>query len=403
MNKKAIIIKDISKLYPLKSNRSVNSSVAVMGQKAPNFSALKNLHLDVNRGEIIGIIGPNGAGKSTLLKLIGGITLPSSGTIEVNGFLVSILEVGVGFLPDLTGYENIIFSGRLHGLSKKEIISKIDRITEMFGFREFMDIAVKYYSTGMYMRLAFALISQIKADIYLLDEVLGVGDFSFQHRVLNEIREMKKRNATVCIVTHAPMNIADICDRMVLLNKSELIFAGTPASAINEYQKLINSPNVIPSQSECTLDESMLAKKKISMYTDETIIFEIEAAKLFSMHTCSDTFNVTEDITAEIHFKYKLLTSLTIRFLIKNFQESVLFSKEISVDSAPEVLSCKLKINLPRGTLNPATYKFDIFVEDGNKLICCYSNVFIFKVIDINKPVSFGYLNPPVSIELERM
>ena len=184
------------------------------------FWVLKGFNLTVKKGESVGLYGPNGAGKSTILKLIAKVTYPDKGKIIVNGKVAPLIEIGAGFHPDLTGKENIFMNGAILGMSIKEIKSKIEDIIEFSGIREFIDMPVKKYSSGMYLRLAFSVAIHSEADIYLFDEILAVGDEEFQKKCLKKIIQLKKNhNKTLLFVTHNRQLMEDITDRIVFLKK----------------------------------------------------------------------------------------------------------------------------------------------------------------------------------------
>jgi len=184
------------------------------------FWVLKCFNLTVKKGESVGLYGPNGAGKSTILKLIAKVTYPDKGKIIVNGKVAPLIEIGAGFHPDLTGRENIFMNGAILGMSIKEIKSKMEDIIEFSGIREFIDMPVKKYSSGMYLRLAFSIAIHSEADIYLFDEILAVGDEEFQKKCLKKIIQLKKNhNKTLLFVTHNRQLMEDITDRIVFLKK----------------------------------------------------------------------------------------------------------------------------------------------------------------------------------------
>lgn len=223
-NDKAIIIKGLSKEY-FKKNSSQAGIFSKFNQNktGKSFLALNNINLEIKRGEVIGIIGPNGAGKSTLLKILAEVTPPTSGSVEIFGKVASILEIGIGFQPDLSGYENIFLSGKLYGLNHKQISSKLDGIIEMFGFPDFIHTEIKYYSSGMYMRLAFSLIVHIDADILLFDEVLSVGDSSFTQQVLKRLEKLKALNKTIIFVTHNPDHFMTLTKTFYSIDKGKIV------------------------------------------------------------------------------------------------------------------------------------------------------------------------------------
>ncbi|MDA3819029.1 MAG: ABC transporter ATP-binding protein, partial [Candidatus Delongbacteria bacterium] len=215
--------------------QNLSKSYRLCNKKGNTVKALDNVSLNINQGEVVGIIGPNGSGKSTLLKILSEITAPDSGTIKIHGKVASILEVGTGFNPDLSVLKNIYLNARLHGMKKKEVDEKFDAIVELFGFRHFLDTPVKQYSSGMYMRLAFAVVVYIDADIYLFDEILSVGDLTFQNKIIDRIKMLNNKNKTICIVTHAPNIIAEFVNRISLLMKGKITNTGHPNEVIYKY------------------------------------------------------------------------------------------------------------------------------------------------------------------------
>lgn len=201
------------------------------------FWALKDISLSVGRGEVLGIIGHNGAGKSTILKLLSGLLKPTSGTIEVNGSLSALIEIGAGFHPDLTGRENIFLNGAILGLSRAQVASKLDQIVEFSGLAEFLDTPVKRYSSGMYARLGFSVAAHIDPDILIVDEVLSVGDFVFQRKCLQRMRENRDRGATIIFVSHNLDAVASFCHRVILLDHGRIVVEGEPKKVIAAYME----------------------------------------------------------------------------------------------------------------------------------------------------------------------
>lgn len=205
-------------------------------EQGRRFYALQGIDLSVRRGETLGIIGHNGAGKSTLLKLISRITLPSEGRIELNGRVSSLLEVGTGFHPELTGRENIYLNGAILGMRKSEIDSKIDDIIAFSETEQFIDTPVKRYSSGMYVKLAFAVAAHLDSEILIMDEILAVGDMSFQKKCLKKMREAaREKGCTVLYVSHNMSTIRSLCDRCIVLDHGRKIFDGDVAKAISIY------------------------------------------------------------------------------------------------------------------------------------------------------------------------
>lgn len=203
-------------------------------KKSNDFYALKDINLEIKKGESVGIIGRNGAGKSTLLKILAEVVEPTEGTIEINGTVASVLEVGMGFHPELTGRENVYLSGTMLGIPKKKIAEKFDEIVDFAGVQKFIDTPVKHYSSGMYVRLAFSVVANINADILLFDEVLSVGDLSYQTKCLKKIREMSLQNKTILFVGHNVSQIAEFCQK-ILWFKNGFVYKCGSREIINDY------------------------------------------------------------------------------------------------------------------------------------------------------------------------
>jgi len=192
--------------------------------KQDEFWALKNINISLKRGECIGLYGPNGAGKSTILKLIAHVTYPTLGTIKVNGSIAPLIEIGAGFHPDLTGRENIYMNGAIIGMSIKQIKEKMGDIIRFSEIENFIDMPVKKYSSGMYLRLGFSIAIHSTAEIYLIDEILSVGDEAFQNKCLNKIYELKeKKDKTLIIVSHDRKLLKQITERIIFIEKGDIV------------------------------------------------------------------------------------------------------------------------------------------------------------------------------------
>lgn len=215
-------------------NSKIGSDAAY--HKNEKFMALDDISFDVKKGEIVGIIGHNGAGKSTLLKLLSRVTAPTSGRIGINGRIASMLEVGTGFHPELTGRENVYMNGAILGMSKAEIDSKFDQIVEFAEMEKFIDTPVKRYSSGMYVKLAFAVAAHLDSEILVMDEVLAVGDMKFQDKCLGKMSDVSNQEGrTVLYVSHNMNTIKRLCNRCIVLNHGKLIFDGDVSTAIEIY------------------------------------------------------------------------------------------------------------------------------------------------------------------------
>lgn len=206
------------------------------------FWALRDVSFDVRRGETIGIVGRNGSGKSTLLQMICGTLQPTLGHISVDGRISALLELGAGFNPEFTGRENILLSGLVYGIPEAEIRKRFDEILDFAGIGDFIDQPVKTYSSGMYVRLAFAVAINVSPDLLVVDEALAVGDEAFQRKCLARIDSIRDSGATVLFVSHSAGTVVELCDRAILLDAGELLMEGTPKAVVTTYQKLLYAP-----------------------------------------------------------------------------------------------------------------------------------------------------------------
>jgi lipopolysaccharide transport system ATP-binding protein len=210
------------------------------------FWALRDVSFDVNRGEVVGIIGRNGAGKSTLLKILSQITEPTTGRVELHGRVASLLEVGTGFHPELTGRENIYLNGAILGMSRKEISQKFDEIVAFAEIEKFLDTSVKRYSSGMYMRLAFSVAAHLEPEVLLIDEVLAVGDAEFQKKCLGKMSAVAKEGRTILFVSHNMAAVSTLTTRAIVLHSGRSVFDGPKDQAIEHYARRGNAVDSTP-------------------------------------------------------------------------------------------------------------------------------------------------------------
>jgi len=246
-NDLAVSVRGLGKSYVIahNSNRPTNLREAIVdrvqhplgngGQDHEMFWALKNVDFDIRPGEVVGIIGSNGAGKSTLLKILSRITWPTTGELDIHGRVSSLLEVGTGFHPELTGRENVFLNGSILGMSRREIKQKFDEIVAFAEVEKFLDTPVKRYSSGMYVRLAFAVAAHLDPEILIVDEVLAVGDFAFQKKCLGKMQEVSGAGRTVLFVSHNMATVVQLCNRALLFRRGGLALDGDSESVVQVY------------------------------------------------------------------------------------------------------------------------------------------------------------------------
>lgn len=242
----AIRVSGLSKRYLIGGEKkgslaeTLSGMIGAKSKQKEEFWALKDINFEVKKGEVIGIIGKNGAGKSTLLKILSRITQPTTGKIDINGRVASLLEVGTGFHPELTGRENIYLNGTILGMSRQEVKDKFEEIVEFSGVHKFIDTPVKHYSSGMYVRLAFSVAAHLEPEILIIDEVLAVGDIEFQQKCLGKMKEVADFGRTVLFVSHNMSAVQNLCSSAMLLKNGHTIALGNTNEIIDIYLKRSN-------------------------------------------------------------------------------------------------------------------------------------------------------------------
>lgn len=338
--------------------------------------ALQDINFEVEKGEVLGIIGKNGAGKSTLLKILSRVTAPTTGNIKTKGRIASLLEVGTGFHSEMTGRENIYLNGAILGMTKKEIRSKIDEIIEFSGCQRYIDTPVKRYSSGMTVRLAFAVAAFLEPEILVVDEVLAVGDAEFQKKAIGKMQDISKgEGRTVLFVSHNMAAVKSLCTRAVLIDNGRFVFSGTPERTIDEYLKAEKSSNVLekiwpvdkaPGDSVCKLI-SVTAK------TEEKSIF------------------INKDL--EIEFIIENLgeapKNLNISMVVYSSSEVPVFNV-VSDSYNCEKGRYSISTVIPKNLMNTDTYSIRVLlVEDSSKPLCNEYNVLNISFLEEKRDVSW--------------
>lgn len=238
-----VVVDHVSKHFVLRKDNSLKERVVTLGRQGRRhreaFQSLRDVTLHIAAGTTIGLMGPNGSGKSTLLKIIGGIIEPSTGEVRRRGRLAALLELGAGFHPDLSGRDNVYLNASILGLSRSEIDARFDEIVAFSEIGDFIDSQVKFYSSGMYVRLAFAVAVHTDPDILLVDEVLAVGDEAFQRKCMDKIRQFQSEGRTIILVSHSASQVMEVCDEGVVLRNGEVAYVGTAADATKVHREIL--------------------------------------------------------------------------------------------------------------------------------------------------------------------
>ena len=308
-----INVKNVEKSFKIYSDKGHTLKERLLFFKQRNsytrHEVLKGVTLEIEKGEVVGLVGHNGCGKSTLLKLMTKIIYPDKGKIEINGKISSLLELGAGFHPDMTGRENIYTNASIFGLTKKEIDARLDNIIEFSELEEFIDSPVRTYSSGMYMRLAFSVAINVDADILLIDEILAVGDARFQAKCFNKMLELKKSGITIVIVSHDLGSIERLCNRAIWIEEGKIRDEGIPHDIVAEYLDDIMSKDEnkkIKVQSKEKIEEKITEKKESKKDKNRTGNKDVEIIDIKLLNEkdeVSDTYNSEDKLKIQVKYK----------------------------------------------------------------------------------------------------
>jgi lipopolysaccharide transport system ATP-binding protein len=346
--------------------------------------ALDDISFDVHQGDVVGIIGRNGAGKSTLLKILSKVTSPTKGNIKIKGRIASLLEVGTGFHPDLSGRENIFLNGAILGMTKKEIHAKFDEIVAFSGVDKYIDTPVKRYSSGMYVRLAFSVAAHLEPEILIVDEVLAVGDAEFQRKCLGKMKEVSQQGRTVIFVSHNLVAVKSLCTKGIVMDQGKLVFSGSADEAVENYMNAnaskVQSSKVFSSPDDAIGNE-FIKIKSITVQPEK--LFITDAIQLdFSF------WNFTDELKFNVSFD-----------VIDVFGEVVFgsgneFSSINNVGSA----SCLIPSNL----MNDGIYSIHVYVHTaGMRKLYDFMDIVSFEVFDKERNHAYyGKINGAVRPKL---
>ncbi len=382
-----IKIENVSKKYIIKHNvvkqNTIRDTIAdfaksiVKGNpknEQEEFWALKNINLEIEKGDRLGLIGSNGAGKSTLLKVLSRITSPTTGEIRIKGRLASLLEVGTGFHPELTGRENIFLNGAILGMRKNEIRDQFDNIVQFAGIEKFLDTPVKRYSSGMYVRLGFAIAAHLEPEILIVDEVLAVGDADFQKKSIGKMRDVSKSGRTIIFVSHNLTAVQSLCNKGALLKKGELLEAGPINTVINNYIQEISTNNLLREWAEPNNapGENGIRAKYLKIEATDGL-FNNQIITSTSLKVTYDYWNEFDETKLNVSIFLYTITGECI-FNIAN--EGSIYNKGI----------VRNEFNIPGDFLNDGSYYISLMVvKDEAKPLFFFEEALSFDIHDFRE------------------
>lgn len=374
MEKAIIEIQNISKKFLIQRDKqpylsirdSLSNIFKASNDAMEDFYALRDVSLDINEGDTIGIIGKNGAGKSTLLKILSKITPPTSGKIITRGRIASLLEVGTGFHPELSGRENVFLNGSILGMKRSEIQKNFDEIVSFSGIEKFIDTPLKHYSSGMQLRLAFAVAAFLENEILIIDEVLAVGDAEFQKKCMGKMEDVSKSGRTILFVSHNMGAISQLCEKAVLLKQGSVSLYSDTKTVLSQY---INSD-----------------KDQLSEFTGQMVVNKniIKGILLKCNDIVSNMLFAGCNFTLEVDFESPETIDFPVLGIVINdeYNQSIIGinNKHYNGNIKPSVKKGTFVIQIPYFPLFSGRYSVDIRFGDGHKDIEVLKNLFVFYV-----------------------
>ncbi|WP_374458595.1 ABC transporter ATP-binding protein [Chryseobacterium taeanense] len=356
--------------------------------------SLRDINFEIKQGDAVGIIGRNGAGKSTLLKLLSKVTKPTTGKIYTRGRIASLLEVGTGFHPEMTGRENVFLNGAILGMTRKEISRKFDEIVDFSGVERYIDTPVKRYSSGMYVRLAFAVAAHLESEILIVDEVLAVGDADFQKKCLGKMNDVTKGDGrTILFVSHNMTAIKELCNRGILLNQGQLVYEGDIIDTVVEYQK-----------------NSEIQNKYIHEGPIETALGNenIKILEFSAKATQGDLLDINSGVSVKLRFfNYKPGINLDATFELRTYEEVAVFHTGalITTNNDSETKEYCIEFDIPKNLLNAGNFYFKLIFGENQRIpLYTISNIIGFEVENIklgkNMELLPGIIRPELDFKI---
>lgn len=427
MSEIAISLKNVSKCFK-RYNRPVDrlQEILLPGKhRADEFWALKEINFEVPKGETLGVVGRNGSGKSTLLQILAGTLTPTTGEVKVKGRISALLELGSGFNPEFTGRQNVFFNGRLLGLSQKEIEDKFDEIAAFADIGDFIEQPVKTYSSGMYVRLAFAVAVNVDPEVLIVDEALAVGDIVFQHRCMRRMRDLMAHGVTTLFVSHDSGAIKTLCNSAIMLHDGVIHASGLPNSVIIEYIKTVTELELELTQAEVESHEqqkavvnesiqdavkSSIAENKTRRGNRKALIEEVKLLNRFG-EFCGESpiFGFNELVILEVNLKvYESLSECIVGFFICDKNGNEIIGSNTFEENHPigklepgDTITISFKFKLP---LRPASYSLTVAAAENYAAISFdwIDNAMVFQVLppDTGKRIN-ALVDQPMQVDVK--
>lgn len=396
----AIEVRNVTKAFRIYKDKGNSLKEKILFKERNDYevrTVLKGISFDIKKGEAVGLIGHNGCGKSTTLKLLTKIMYPDSGTIEINGRVSSLLELGAGFHPDMSGRDNIYINASIFGLTRKEIDERLEDIIEFSELGHYIDNPVRTYSSGMYMRLAFSVAINVNADVILVDEILAVGDLNFQDKCMKQLQKIKKEGTTIVIVSHSLEQIESICDRSIWLNDGEIVEDNVPGYVHRKYLEFMGSYSFKESAAS---DKEKEEKNKKELSEEEIVKqrFErkgngkIRIKKVRSLNDLGEeqnVFSIGENVNIAIECKVTIPTEFDVYIGVLRMDYMLCYSTRYHEETKKYM---KLKqdgeiiINFPNIKLLPSKYMVDIrFIEKNGTQVDVFNEAVWFQIYASSK------------------
>ena len=428
MSEIAISLKNVSKCFK-RYNRPVDrlQEILLPGKhRSDEFWALKDINFEVPKGETLGVVGRNGSGKSTLLQILAGTLTPTTGEVQVKGRISALLELGSGFNPEFTGRQNVFFNGRLLGLTQKEIEDKFDEIAAFADIGDFIEQPVKTYSSGMYVRLAFAVAVNVDPEVLIVDEALAVGDIVFQHRCMRRMRDLMDHGVTTLFVSHDSGAIKTLCNSAVMLHDGVIHAAGLPNSVIIEYIKTVTELELELTQAEVesheqhkvdfneaveeSVKQSTLGENQTRRGNRKALIEEVKLLNQFG-EFCGESpiFGFNEEVILEVNLKvYEPLQECIVGFYICDKNGNEIIGSNTFEENHPigklepgDTITISFKFKLP---LRPASYSLTVAGAENYAAISFdwIDNAMVFQVLppDTGKRIH-ALVDQPMQVDVK--